>query len=148
MVINMRRAVLLLPVYVVLMAAADSVFNSAGFSTTADLPWWLVGGFIVAAIAVFLIVAWFLVQKSRGNVPVQRERVATGFVIALIVSGFVDDALRGLMSLLFHSKSIWLSIPVYILSYVVLLTLVALIVNRFAMNPSTDPGQPASGQRH
>lgn len=142
MILNIRRAVLLLPVYVVLMAAADSVFNSAAFSTKADLPWWLIAGFTAAAMAVFLIVTWFLMRKGRGNVPVQRERAATGFVIALIVSGFVDDALRGLTSLVFHSKSIWLSIPVYILSYVVLLALVVLIVNKFAAKP--DRAQPSS----
>jgi hypothetical protein len=42
--INMRRALLLLPVYVVLMALVDSIFNSAGFNTKNDLPWWLVVG--------------------------------------------------------------------------------------------------------
>jgi H+/Cl- antiporter ClcA len=147
MMIDMRRAVLLLPVYVVLMAAADSIFNSAGFNANRDLPWWLIAGFTVAAVAVFLIVAWSLVQKSRVNVPVQRERAATGFLIALIISGFVDDGLRGLASLLFHSKSIWISIPIYTLSYVVLLTLVVLMVNKFAAKPSTGPAQPASGQQ-
>jgi uncharacterized membrane protein len=146
-IINMRRAVLLLPVYVVLMMAADSVFNSAGFNSKNDLPWWLIAGFTVAAIVVFFFVAWFLVQKGRGNVPVQRERAATGFLVALIISGFVDDGLRGLASLLFHSQSIWISIPVYILSYVVLLTLVVLMVNKFAARPSTGPAQPASGQQ-
>ena len=138
MIISMRRAVLLLPVYVVLMAIADSVFNSAGFNSKNDLPWWLIAGFTLAAIAVFFFVAWFLVQKGRGNIPVQRERAATGFIIALIISGFVDDGLRGLASLLFHSKSIWISIPVYILSYVVLLALVVLMVNRFAAKPARD----------
>jgi hypothetical protein len=145
MIINMRRAVLLLPVYVVLMAASDSIFNSAGFNTKNDLPWWLVVGFTVAAIAVFLLVARFLVQRAHGNVPVQRERAATGFLIALIISGFVDDGLRGLASLLFHSKSIWISIPLYVISYVVLLTLVVLIVNKFAAKATGDTAKPASG---
>lgn len=147
MIINMRRAVLLLPVYVVLMAAADSIFNSASFKTKNDLPWWLVIGFTIVALAVFLIVTWFLVQKSRGKIPVQRERAATGFIIALIVSGFVDDGLRGLASLLFHSRSIWISIPVYVLSYAVLLALIILIVNRLAAHPSTGTANPAGGQQ-
>jgi hypothetical protein len=147
MIINMRRAVLLLPVYVVLMAAADSIFNSADFNSTNDLPWWLIAGFTVAAITVFLVVAWFLTLKARGNVPVQRERAATGFLIALIISGFVDDGLRGLASLMFHSKSIWVSIPIYVISYVVLLTLVVLMVNRFAAKPSAGNAESASGQQ-
>jgi quinol-cytochrome oxidoreductase complex cytochrome b subunit len=134
--INMRRAVLLLPVYVVLMALVDSIFNSADFDTKNDLSWWLVVGFTVAALSVFLIVAWLLVQKARGNVPVQRERVYTSLFIALIISGFVDDGLRGLASLLFHSRTIWVSIPLSILSYVALLTVFVLILNLVAGKPS------------
>jgi hypothetical protein len=143
MIINMRRAVLLLPVYVVLMAAADSIFNSAGLKTKNDLPLWLIIGFTVVALAVFLIVTWFLAQKSRGKVPVQRERAATGFIIALVVSGFVDDGLRGLASLVFHSRSIWISIPVYVLSYVVLLALIVLIVNGLAAKPFSGTATPS-----
>jgi H+/Cl- antiporter ClcA len=139
--INMRRAVLLLPVYVALMAVADSIFNSAGFTTKNDVPWWLIIGFTIAAFAVFLIVAWFLVQKARGNVPVQRERAYTGFFLALIVSGLVDDGLKGLASLLLHSRSIWISIPIYVLSYVVLLALVVLIVNKDSAKPSGGPAK-------
>ncbi|BCQ09612.1 hypothetical protein JMUB5695_03062 [Mycobacterium heckeshornense] len=141
--INMRRAAILLPVYVVLMAAVDTVFNSAGFRAKNDLPWWLVIGFTVVALAIFLIVAWFLAQKARHKVPVQRERVYIGFLIALIISGFVDDGLRGLTSLLFHSRSIWISIPVYIISYVVLLTLLVVIVDKFAAKPSSGTATPS-----
>lgn len=143
--INMRRAVLLLPVYVVLMALVDSIFNSAGFSVRNDLPWWLIIGFTFAALSVFLIVAWFLLQKFRGNVPVQRERAYTGLLIALIVSGFVDDGLRGLASLLFHSRTIWVSIPLYILSYVALLTVLVLILSLVAgKSSSSGTAEPAS----
>lgn len=67
MIINMRRAVHLLPVYVVLMAGVDSIFNSARFKTNNDLPWWLVIGFTLATLAVFLIVAWFLAQRLAGK---------------------------------------------------------------------------------
>jgi preprotein translocase subunit SecY len=136
--INMRRAVLLLPVYVILMAGVDSLFNTASFNTKNHLPWWLVIGFTVAALAVFLIVAWFLVQQARGKVPVQRECAATGFVVALVISGFVDDGLKALASLLFHARSIWIDIPLYILSYVVLLAVFVFVLNRVAQKPSTD----------
>ncbi|MBO0863644.1 MAG: hypothetical protein J2P16_01040 [Mycobacterium sp.] len=143
MIINYRRAVLLLPVYVLLMAGVDSLFNSASFNTKNDLPWWLIIGFTVMALAVFLIVAWFLVQKTRGKVPVQRERVYTGFLVALIISGFVDDGLKGLASLFFHSRSIWIDIPLYILSYVVLLALLVFILNKVAAKPSGDAARPS-----
>lgn len=130
--LDMRRAILLLPVYVVLMIGADSLFHHTKLNTRNDLPWWLIVAFTIMSLAVFLVVAWFLVQKARGKVPVKRERVYAGFLIALIVSGFVNDALKGLAALLFHSRTIWISIPLYILSYVVLLALLVFILNRTA----------------
>lgn len=138
MIINMRRVVLLLPVYVALMIGVDSLFNSAGLTTKNNLPWWLIIAFTVMAIAVFLIVGGFLVQKARGKVPANRERAYIGFLVALVISGFVDDGLKGLTWLLFGSRSIWLSIPLYILSYVVLLAVLVFILNRVAARPSGD----------
>lgn len=82
-----------------------------------------------------------LVQKARGNVPVQRDRAYTGFFLALFVSGLVDDGLKGVAALLFHSRSVWISIPIYILSYVVLLALVVLIVNNVSAKPSRGPAK-------
>jgi predicted permease len=133
MIIDMRRAVLLLPIYVALMVGVDALFNSAGLNTRNDLPLWLVIAFTIMALAVFVIVAWFLVQKVRGKVPVKRERAYAGFLIALVISGFVDDGLKGLTSLLFHSRSIWISIPVYILSYVVLLAVGVYVLRKVAV---------------
>jgi hypothetical protein len=131
-IINLRRAALLLPVYVGLMIGADVFFNSAGLNTTGELPLWLYVAFTVMALAVFVIVTWYLTQKVRDKIPVQRERAYAGFLIALMISGFIDDGLKGLVSLLFHFRSIWIMVPVYILSYVVLLTVLALIVKKSA----------------
>jgi hypothetical protein len=142
MIINMRRAALLLPVYVALMTVVDLIRNSASFTVKNNLPWWLIIGFTIVALAVFVIVAWFLTQKAQGRVPVQRERVYIGFFVALVISGFVDDVLKGVASLLFHTRSIWISIPLYIISYVVLLTLLVVIVDRFAAKPSSGTAKP------
>lgn len=128
----MRLATLLLPVYVALMIGADTFFNSAGLNTNIDLPLWLIIAFTGMALTVFLIVAWFVTQKARGKVPFKRERFYMGILIALIVSGFIDDGLKGLASLLFHAKSIWIMIPMYILSYVALLGVLAFILNKIA----------------
>lgn len=75
--------------------------------------------------------------------PVQRGRAYAGFLGALIISGFVDDGLRGLASLMFHSRSIWISIPLYILSYVALLTVLILVVNKVAARPSSGTAEPS-----
>jgi hypothetical protein len=110
--------------------------DTAEVNTGNDLPWWLVAGFLIAALAVFVVVARFLVKRARGDVSAHRERAAAAFVVALIISGFADDGLKALAASVFHSRSVWLSIPVYVLSYVVLLTLVVLIVNRFGAGPT------------
>lgn len=66
--IDMRKAVLLLPVYVALMVGTDLLFDSSGLDTRNDLPLWLVIGFTIMAVLVVLIVAWYLVQRTRGKV--------------------------------------------------------------------------------
>lgn len=128
MVINMRRAVLLLPVYVALMVGVDVVFKSVGLDRNAAVPVWLAIGFSVMALAFFFIAAWFVV-KARGQVPVDRERTYLGLIVAVMVSGFVDDGLNGLAAMIFHGRSAWLSIPVSVLSYVVLLVVLVSILN-------------------
>lgn len=138
----MRLAALLLPVYVALMVGADTFFNSAGLNTSTDLPLWLIVAFTVMALAVFLIVAWFVTQKARGKVPVKRERFYMGILIALIVSSFIDDGLKGLASLLFHTRSIWIMIPMYILSYVALLAVLAVVLNK--MTAKSEGSSPSS----
>lgn len=52
------------------------------------------------------------------------------FFIALVISGLIDDGLKGLTKLIFHSMSIWILIPFYILSYAVLLGVIVVVVNR------------------
>lgn len=139
MVINMRRAALFLPVYVVLMLSTDAFFKKAGLNAKGDLPLWLIVAFTITALSVFLIVAWFVTQKARGKIPVKRERVYMGFLVALIVSGFVDDGLRGLAWIFFHSKSIWIMIPMYILSYVALLAVLVFTLNKVAAKSDDAP---------
>lgn len=130
MIIDMRKAILLLPVYVALMVGTDLLFSSGGLHTRNDLPLWLIIGFTVMAVLVFLLVAWYLVQRSRGKVPPKRERVYMAFLIALVISGLIDDGLKALTKLIFHSMSIWILIPFYILSYAVLLSVIVIVMNR------------------
>jgi predicted permease len=123
------------------MIAADVFFNSAGLNTTGELPLWLYVAFTIMALVVFVIVAWFLTQKVRDKIPVKRERAYAGFLIALIVSGLIDDGLKGLISLLFHARSIRIMIPLYILSYVVLLAVLAFILKKSTAS-SAEASQP------
>lgn len=138
--IDMRKAVLLLPVYVALMVGTDLLFDSSGLNTSNDLPLWLVIGFTLMAVLVVLIVAWYLMQRSHGKVPPKRERVYIGFLIALIIWGFINDGLKALTTLIFHSMSIWILIPFYILSYAILLAVMVVVMNRVATKHTDTQG--------
>ncbi|QWY65443.1 hypothetical protein BJP78_27695 (plasmid) [Mycobacterium avium subsp. hominissuis] len=83
--------------------------------------------------------AWFITQKARGKISVTRERAYVGLLITVVVSGFIDDALKGLASLVFHAKSIWVLIPLYILSWVVLLAVGAVTMSRMAARSGDTP---------
>lgn len=136
MIIDMRKAVLLLPIYVAWMVGTDLLFNSSGVNTSNDLPLWLIIGFTIMAVLVVLIVAWYLVQRSRGKVPPRRERVYMGFLTALLISGFIDDGLKALTKPIFHSMSIWILIPLYIVSYAILLAVMVVVINRVTTKPA------------
>lgn len=140
MMIDMRKAVLLLPVYVALMVGTDLLFDSSGLDTRNDLPLWLVIGFTIMAVLVVLIVAWYLVQRTRGKVAPKRERVYMAFLIALVISGFIDDGLKALTKLIFHSMSIWILIPFYILSYAILLAVIVVVMNRVTTKSADTQG--------
>ncbi|PBJ29317.1 hypothetical protein XV03_24155, partial [Mycobacterium avium subsp. hominissuis] len=51
-VINMKRAVLILPLYVAALTAVDMVFHSTRLNPSKSVPVWIVVGFIASAIAV------------------------------------------------------------------------------------------------
>ncbi|PBJ66905.1 hypothetical protein BB737_05140 [Mycobacterium avium subsp. hominissuis] len=130
---------LLLPVYVAWMIGVEAFFDSSGLNTHADLPAWLLVAFTLTALAACVIVAWFITQKARGKISVTRERAYVGLLITVVVSGFIDDALKGLASLVFHAKSIWVLIPLYILSWVVLLAVGAVTMSRMAARSGDTP---------
>ncbi|OBK12635.1 hypothetical protein [Mycobacterium asiaticum] len=140
MIIDIRKALLLLPVYVAGMVGTDLLMNSDGLQTRNDLPLWLIIGFTIMSVTVLGLVAWYLGQRSRGNVLVQTERVYMAFFIALFISGLVSDSLKALTNLIFHSMSIWILIPFYILSYPVSLAVTVIVTNRIATKSAQPQG--------
>ncbi|WP_155766836.1 hypothetical protein [Mycobacterium intracellulare] len=138
--IDMRKAMLLLPVYVAWMVGTDLLFNASGLNASNDLPLWLVIDFTIMAILVVLIVAWYLTQRSRGKVSPKRERAYMGFLIALIIWGFINDGLEAVVKMIFHSMSIWILIPFYILSYAILLTVMVVVMTRVTTKPTDTQG--------
>ncbi|BBN47212.1 MULTISPECIES: hypothetical protein [Mycobacterium avium complex (MAC)] len=66
--INLKRAVLLLPVYIAAMIAVDVVFKSAHIAPSKPLPVWIVAGFIASAIVVVAVGIWYFTQRRSSKV--------------------------------------------------------------------------------
>ncbi|MEB3070855.1 hypothetical protein [[Mycobacterium] vasticus] len=102
------------------MILLNLFFDSAGLNTDSDLPIWLIIAFAAMSIAVVCVLAWFISQKARGRISVKKENFYLGILITVIVSGFIGDGLQAVASMIFKSTSIWVMIPVYLLSYAAL----------------------------
>lgn len=123
--INLKRAVLLLPVYVAAMITVDIAFKSAHVSASKPLPLWIVGGFIATSIAVVAVGIWYFTQRSAGNVTQKREHTYIAIMVGVMVSGFIGDTVSGIAGLFMGGKSLWVMAPSYALAYVVLLWTIA-----------------------
>lgn len=123
--INLKRAVLFLPLYVAAMITVDIVFKSAHVSPTKPLPVWIVVGFIASAIVVVAVGVWYFTQRSAGKVTPKREHAYIAIVVGVMVSGFVGDTVSGIAGIFMGGKSLWVMAPSYALAYVVLLWTIA-----------------------
>ncbi|ODR15023.1 hypothetical protein [Mycobacterium shimoidei] len=127
--INTKRALLLLPIYLVGMIAVDVLFDAASPASSTTVPMWMVVGFIICALAVAVIVLWYLVRRTSGKVPEQRHGAYMALLAAILVSGFVSDALKGVASLLLGGHPWWVLVPIYILGYAVMLAVLVYATN-------------------
>jgi cytochrome c oxidase assembly factor CtaG len=118
-VINTKRVLLLLPLYLVWVIAVDVLFASASPASSTSVPSWMVVGFVVSPLAVAGIVLWYLVRRASGEVPQQRHHTYMALLVAIMVSGFVSDALKGVASLLLGGHPWWVLVPIYTIGYAV-----------------------------
>jgi hypothetical protein len=119
--INLKRAVLFLPLYIAAMITVDIVFKSAHVSPTKPLPVWIVAGFIASAIIVAAVGIWYFTQRSAGKITQKREHAYAAIMVGVMVSGFVGDTVSGIAGLFMGGKSLWVMAPSYAVAYVVLL---------------------------
>ena len=115
--IDVKRALLLLPFYIAGMLAIDALFNSGGSSANATIPPWMAIGFIASAVAVVAIAIWYVAQRSGSKFPQNRNHAYIGILVGVFVSGFVGDAVSGLTALLAGGGSFWVALPGYAASY-------------------------------
>lgn len=147
MIVNTRTVVLLLPVYVAAMILFNIIFESNSFDSKGGLPLWLIIAFTASAIFSFGVMAWYIAQKARGKISVKRERFYLGMLIAMFISDSIDDALKGLASLVFKTSSIWVMIPMYVFSYIIMWTVFIFVFTKIIKNPDAAVPENAAGDR-
>ncbi len=126
--INLKCALLLLPLYVAAMLAVDAIFHSSHPNAGRAVPVWIVAGFIISALAVAAVGIWYFTRRAGGKIPRKREHAYIAILVGVVVSGWVGDALGGLAGLLLGGKSVWIMAPSYVVAYVVLLWVIAFTV--------------------
>ena len=125
--INTKRVLLFLPLYLVWAIAIDVLFDSAGPSGAKSVPTWTIVGFIVSAAAVAGAVFWYLFKRASGEVPAQRQHTYTALFVAIVASGFVDDALKGVAWILLGGRPWWVLVPIYTIGYAVCWVVLVLV---------------------
>ncbi len=144
--INVKRAVLLLPLYVAAMLAIDAIFHSSHRNAGKSVPVWIVVGFIVSALAVVAVGIWYITRRAGGRIPQKREHAYIAILVGVVVSGYVGDALGGVAALLLGGKSVWIMAPSYAVAYVVLLWVIAFTVK--VLDRRTGDVDDRSGSPH
>jgi len=130
--INTKRVLLLLPLYLVWTIAVDVLFDSAGPSGGTSVPAWMIVGFIVSTVAVAGAVFWYLFKRGSGEVPRQRQHMYTALFVAIVASGFVDDALEGVAWILLGGRPWWVLVPIYTIGYAVCWVVLVPVANWLA----------------
>jgi hypothetical protein len=142
--INKKRALLLLPPYLVVVIAIDMAFNHVHFSPGRPVPLWLIFFFIATAVAVTVVVIWYLVKHASGQVPQQRHHAYMSLLVAVIVSGFFSDGLKGVASLFLRGQPWWILLPIYTLGYAVFCVALVYTAGRFERRRAGDYGHRKS----
>ena len=127
--INTKRVLLFLPLYLVWAIAIDVLSDSTGPSGATSVPTWMIVGFVVSAVAVAGAVLWYLIKRASGEVLQQRQHIYTTLFVAIVASGFVDDALKGVAWVLLGGRPWWVLVSIYTIGYAVCWVVLVLVAN-------------------
>lgn len=116
--INMKRAVAFLPLYLAWAVGLDYLFDSASHDSNRFVPTWIVVGFVASALFVAVVSMRYLVRWARGAIPAQRHHLYVAILIAIVLSGLATDVLKGIAALLVGGHPWWVLLPIYTLGYV------------------------------
>ena len=145
--INTNRALLFLPLYLAWVIAVDVLFDSASPASSTSVPTWMVVGFIISALAVAGVVLWYLIKRASGQISIQREHTYTALLVAIVISGFVSDALKGLATMLLGGHPWWVLIPIYTIGYAVCWVVLGYAANVLSRRAQSAAGKPETTAR-
>lgn len=128
--LNPRRLLILLPVYLAVAMGLDYLFDSSTRASTKALPAWVVVGFVVSTLLVAAAVTWYLMRRGCGIVSDQRHRTYMALLAAIVVSGLFTDVLKGVLSAALGGHPWWAMLPIYILGYLTCWAVLLIVLNR------------------
>lgn len=140
--INAKRILLYLPLYLAWAVAIDVLFNSAGPPGSKSVPTWMTVGFILSIVAVSGVVLRYLSRCAAGKMPQQRQHVYTALLAAIVVSGLVDGALKGAVWLLLGGHPWWVLVPIFTLGYAACWAVLVFMVNWLERRTGERSGSP------
>jgi len=144
--INMKRAALLLPLYVAAMLTIDAVFHPFHRNVSKSVPAWIVVGFIASALVVVAVGIWYITRRAGGKIPQKREHAYIAILVGVVVSGFVGDTVSGIAAIFLGGRSLWVMAASYAVAYVVLLWVIAFTVK--VLDGRTEDVDDRSGSPH
>jgi uncharacterized membrane protein YbhN (UPF0104 family) len=144
--INMKRAVLLVPLYVAAMLAVDAVFHPFHRNAGKSVPVWIVVGFIASALFVVAVGIWYITRRAGGKIPQKREHAYIAILVGVMVSGFVGDTVSGIAAIFLGGRSLWVMAASCAVAYVVLLWVIAFTVK--VLDGRTGDVDERSGSPH
>lgn len=136
-VINTRRVLLFLPLYVVWAVAIDLLFHWSDRTSAASAPLWMTVGFAVAAVFAAAVTFGVLLRRARGRLSVQRQQTYTAILVGVVSAGVVEDLLKGAAFVLLGGRSWWVMIGVYAVGYAVMWAVVSFMLNRAASSATS-----------
>lgn len=123
--INWRRILALLPIYVIAMTAIQTLFKSLNFDSP-GLPLWVIIGFLVCALVFVGFVVWAVRWRMvQGPIGQDKQRFIIAVLVGITASNIAESALYALLPV----KSVFMAVPIEVFSYAVLMGTGLLVMN-------------------
>jgi hypothetical protein len=136
-----KRNVVLLgfPVYAAVAVLAETMLGSGNPASRSHAPIWRVAVFCLTALTVTVVILRYVLRRTADKVPTGHQDFYWTLLVALVVSGVVESAGKGVATVLLGGHPWWALVPIFGLGYAALWAVVAMRLTRRAENPPPAP---------